>query len=104
MRENLKHEVDPSVGEAGKTGSQLWHRPSGPLLLCTATKQKNSGQNGREDMSQNGTEERYFLYREDTPGREGQVKRTTTRADGKIKARFRRDQELVAEEAKLYGI
>lgn len=61
-------------------------------------------------MGQNGTEERYFLYREDTPGREGQVRRTTRIAYGKIKVRVGRCQELTAEEpklveeAKLYGI
>lgn len=61
-------------------------------------------------MGQNRTEERYFLYREDTYGREGQVRRATRRAYGKIKVRFDRYQELPAEEpkmveeAKLYDI
>lgn len=86
---------DDSVGEAGRTGSQLWHCLSGPLLF-TATKQRTSGQNVGEDMHQNGTEERYFLYGEDIPKREGQVRRATKRACGKIKVRFGRYQELVA--------
>lgn len=37
-----------------------------------------------EDMGQNGTEERYSLYREDAHGREGQAERTARRDYGKI--------------------
>lgn len=52
-------------------------------------------------MGQNETEERDALYREETHGREGQVRRATKRDYGKIKARFGRYWELVAEEPKM---
>lgn len=54
--------------------------PLGPLLLCSAMRQKNSGRDGRENMGGHETEKRCLLYGEDDPGREGRVRRAAERA------------------------
>ncbi|KAM8802798.1 grpE protein homolog 1, mitochondrial [Rhynchonycteris naso] len=83
-------------------------RPS-PRLLCTATKQKNSGQNLEEDVGQNEqktdtpTEK---ILGEEKVKLEEQLKETTEkyrRALADTENLRQRTQKLV-EEAKLYGI
>ncbi|XP_066243729.1 grpE protein homolog 1, mitochondrial [Saccopteryx leptura] len=83
-------------------------RPS-PRLLCTATKQKNSGQNLEEDMGQ--SEQKTDSPAEKTPVEdkvklEEQLKETMEkykRALADTENLRQRTQKLV-EEAKLYGI